>query len=63
MKAKPDDQRRRFEEAARAIGADENEAAFRAKLAVIARHKPKEDVPEPPAARATTRSKPGRRVR
>lgn len=39
----------RFTQTARAIGADEDEAAFRAKLAVIARHKPKEDVPEPPS--------------
>ena len=31
----------RFREAARAIGANEDEAAFRAKLAVIARHAPK----------------------
>ncbi len=37
----------RFAATARALGADEDEAAFRAKLAVIARHKPKEDVPEP----------------
>ena len=36
------DQIERFRETARAIGADENEAAFKAKLAVIARHKPKE---------------------
>ncbi len=40
-------QRDRFIETARAIGADEDEAAFKAKLAVIARHKLKEDVPEP----------------
>ncbi|TCH98916.1 hypothetical protein EJV46_10200 [Roseococcus sp. SYP-B2431] len=30
----------RFAEAARALGADESEAAFREKLAAIARHKP-----------------------
>ena len=41
-------QRRRFEEAARQLGADEDEAAFKAKLAQIARQKPKGDVPEPP---------------
>jgi hypothetical protein len=35
-------QRERFIEAARAIGADEDEAAFKAKLAAIARQKPKE---------------------
>lgn len=34
----------RFIEAARALGADEDEAAFKAKLGVIARQKPKEDV-------------------
>jgi hypothetical protein len=33
----------RFIETARAIGADEDEAAFKAKLAVIARQKPKGD--------------------
>lgn len=37
-----------FIETTRAIGAGEDEAAFRAKLAVIARQKPKENVPEPP---------------
>ena len=36
----------RFIEAARSLGADEDEAAFKAKLAVIARQKPK-DEPEP----------------
>ena len=41
-------QAQRFTEAARAAGADEDEAAFRAKLGVIARQKPK-DAPEPPA--------------
>jgi hypothetical protein len=34
-------QRDRFIETARALGADEDEAAFKAKLAVIARQKPK----------------------
>ncbi len=45
----PDDaaQLSRFIEAARQIGADEDEAAFKAKLAVIARQKPKADAPEP----------------
>ena len=33
-------QRNRFIEAARSIGADEDEAAFKAKLAVVARQKP-----------------------
>ena len=41
------DQGSRFIEAARAIGADEDESAFKAKLAVIARQKPK-DVPPVP---------------
>ena len=40
-------QSQRFAETARAIGADEDEAAFKAKLAVIARQKPKTE-PEPP---------------
>ena len=39
-------QRDRFIEAARQPGADE--AAFKAKLAQIARQKPNGDVPEPP---------------
>lgn len=37
-------QRDRFIEAARELGCDEDEAAFKAKLAVIARQKPKDDV-------------------
>jgi len=41
-------QRQRFTEAACQLGADEDEAAFKAKLAQIARQKPKGDVPEPP---------------
>ena len=36
-----------FIEAAKRIGANEDEAAFKTKLAVIARQKPK-DAPEPP---------------
>ena len=43
-------QRERFIDTARALGADEDEAAFKVKLAVIARQKPK-DEPEPPKAR------------
>ncbi len=39
-------QRDRFIETARAIGADEDEAAFKAKLAVIARQKPKSEKPD-----------------
>ncbi len=40
-------QRERFIKAARELGCDEDEAAFKAKLAVIARQKPKAG-PEPP---------------
>ncbi len=44
MKAKNEGQQRdRFIETARALGSDEDEAAFKAKLAVIARQKPKEE--------------------
>lgn len=41
------DQKIRFMEAARALGADEDEAAFKAKLATIAKQTPKD---EPQAA-------------
>ncbi len=41
-----ENQRARFIEAARELGADEDEATFKAKLGVIARQKVK-DVPEP----------------
>ena len=48
MPKQPDpEQSDRFIEAARLLGADEDEAAFEAKLALIARQKPKADVPEP----------------
>ena len=40
------DQHARFIETARALGCDEDEAAFDEKLKVIARHKPKGE-PEP----------------
>jgi hypothetical protein len=47
-------QRQRFKEAARQLGADEDEAAFKEKLGVIARQKPKsraeDDSPKPPKA-------------
>ncbi len=46
-KASPS-QRDRFIEAARALGADEDEGAFKVKLAQIARHKPRGDVPPAP---------------
>lgn len=52
-----DDQARRFADAARSLGADEDEAAFRAKLGVIARQR---QAPEPkPAAEG---KKPRRRI-
>ena len=44
----PEEQNDRFVEAARQLGADEDEAAFKARLAQIARQQPKGDVPEPP---------------
>lgn len=37
----------RFMETARALGCDEDEAAFKAKLAVIARQKPKDEIATP----------------
>ncbi len=46
--SKQPEQRDRFIQAARQLGADEDEAAFKAKLAQIARQKPKEDVPPAP---------------
>ena len=54
-KPKDEGQRARFIDAARRINADEDEAAFRAKLAVIARQKPKDEPkpekPSPPRGR------------
>ena len=47
-KTSNEEQSSRFIKTARQLGADEDEAAFKAKLAVIARQKPKADVPEPP---------------
>lgn len=41
------DQRIRFVEAARHLGVDEDETAFKAKLAVIARQRPKDEPPSP----------------
>lgn len=41
LKASDKSQRARFLEAARELGTDEDEAAFKAKLAVIAKQKPK----------------------
>lgn len=40
-------------QAARELGADEDEAAFKAKLAVIARQKPKEEAEQRKPARAS----------
>ncbi len=40
-------QKQRFIEAARQLGADEDEAGFKAKLAVIARQKVKDEPPSP----------------
>ncbi len=40
-------QRDRFIEAARELGADDDEATFKAKLAVIARQKPKDEPKAP----------------
>lgn len=42
-------QRERFIETARALGCGEDEAAFKAKLAVIARRKPNEGPPVGPS--------------
>ena len=41
------EQSTRFIEAARELGANDDEATFKAKLAVIGRQKPKDEVPEP----------------
>ncbi len=54
MDIKSDDQRRRFEDAARALGCDEDEAAFKEKLGHIARQKPK-DQRQPPARKRDKR--------
>lgn len=43
MEQRKPSQSDRFIETARALGTDEDEAAFKAKLAVIARQKPKGD--------------------
>ena len=48
------EQSARFIEAARKLGAEENEAAFKAKLAVIARQKPKTSPEQREPARAPT---------
>lgn len=49
---KPDnsEQSARFKETARALGSDEDEAAFKAKLAEIARQKPAPDTEAPKPA-------------
>ncbi len=47
MRSDAQSQRDRFIETARKLRADEDEAAFKAKLALIARQKSKEDAPKP----------------
>ena len=56
-KPDPNAQRQHFIETARAIGANEDEAAFKEKLARIARQKPK-DEPAPTPAKPRARRKP-----
>ncbi len=46
-------QRDRFAEAARSLGSDEDEAAFKAKLGVIARQKPKDEPKAPKKPKGT----------
>ena len=48
QKNTPTPQKQRFIETARALGCDEDEAAFKAKLAMIAQQKPKGEVPPMP---------------
>ena len=55
-------QHQRFVETARSLSADEDEAAFRAKLAVIARQKPK-DAPPPDADVTAPKRQSGRQER
>lgn len=49
----PVSQAERFKQTARALGADEDEAAFRAKLAVIARQKPRDEAVPTPSEKTT----------
>lgn len=51
----PAEQQRAFAETARALGCDEDEAAFRDKLRVIARQKPKD---EPRQGKAPPKKRP-----
>ena len=53
------DQRTRFIKAARELGADEDEATFKAKLGVIARQKVKDEAP--PAALRATKAAPAKK--
>ncbi len=46
-KMRDDKQRQKFIETARSLGCDDDEATFKAKLAVIARQKPKDRQPPP----------------
>jgi hypothetical protein len=50
------EQVRRFREAARTLGVDENEAAFKAKLAVIGAQKPKDEPTLKPVKRGEKKS-------
>ncbi len=52
---KPDasSQLKRFKEATRQLGCDEDKAAFDEKLKVIGREKPKDRPPEPPGSNAS----------
>lgn len=62
MPKKPDlnAQRQRFIETARELGADEDEAAFKERLAQIARQKPKDETaPTPAKPRAMRKPKVG----
>ena len=52
------DQRARFIEAARELGADEDEATFKAKLGVIARQKVKDEVAPDTKKAAPNRERP-----
>lgn len=55
VQAKNSIQAHRFAEAAKALGADEDEAAFKAKLAMIAQQRP---VPVPPVEKPAKAKKP-----
>ncbi len=54
--SKDEMQRERFIEAARRLGCDEDPAAFGEKLKVIARHKPKDTLPEKPLPKRASKA-------